>query len=48
LHTIGRVGAVALLVVIHTCVEQSGEEIIRIVSARKATRRERAIYEEEN
>ena len=33
---------------IHTYVEQTGEEIIRIISARKATRRERAIYEEEN
>jgi uncharacterized DUF497 family protein len=45
-HTIGFVGAVALVVVIHTHVEQNGEEIVRIISARKATRRERTIYEE--
>jgi uncharacterized DUF497 family protein len=35
-------------VVIHTYVEESGEEIVRIISARKATRHERAAYEEEN
>jgi uncharacterized protein len=46
--TIGHVGTVALLVVIHTYVEESGEEIVRIISARKATRHERAAYEEEN
>lgn len=45
-RTIGHVGAAALLVVIHTHVEQNGEETIRIISARKATRRERAAYEE--
>jgi uncharacterized DUF497 family protein len=45
-QTIGLVGPVLLLLVIHTYVEQNGEEIIRLVSARKATRRERALYEE--
>jgi uncharacterized DUF497 family protein len=45
-RTIGFVDAVALVVVIHTHVEQNGEEIVRIISARKATRRERTIYEE--
>jgi len=44
--TIGLVGTVLLLIVIHTYVEQNGEEIIRIISARKATRGERARYEE--
>jgi uncharacterized protein len=44
--TFGLVGLVVLLVVIHTYVEQNGEEIIRIISARKATRGERAHYEE--
>jgi uncharacterized DUF497 family protein len=43
--TIGLVGSVAL-VVIHTHVEQNDEETVRIISARKATRRERARYEE--
>jgi uncharacterized protein len=46
--TIGYVGTVALLLVIHTHVEQNGQEIVRIISARKATRRERAIYEQES
>jgi uncharacterized DUF497 family protein len=41
------VGAVALLLVIHTYVETNGEEIVRIISARKATRSERARYEDE-
>ena len=45
-RTIGLVGTVELLLVVHTYVEQNGEEIVRIISARKATRRERAIYEE--
>ena len=44
--TIGLVGSV-LLIVIHTYIEQNDEETIRIISARKATRRERARYEEE-
>jgi uncharacterized DUF497 family protein len=34
-------------VVIHTYVEQGGEEVVRIISARKATKRERARYERE-
>jgi uncharacterized DUF497 family protein len=46
-RTIGLVRSVSLIVVIHTYVEESGEEIVRIISARKATRRERARYEEE-
>ncbi len=46
-HTIGVVGPVLLLVV-HTWSEQSGEgeEVGRIISARKATPRERRAYEE--
>jgi uncharacterized DUF497 family protein len=44
--TFGLVELVVLLAVIHTYVEQNGEEIIRIISARKATRGERAHYEE--
>jgi len=46
-RTIGLVGSVALLVVIHTYVEQDGEEVVRIISARQATGRERARYERE-
>jgi uncharacterized protein len=43
-HTIGSAGGIALLLVIHTSEEQYGEEEIRIISARKASRRERALY----
>jgi len=49
-QTIGVIGSVALLV-IHTLPEMSqeaGEEIGRIISARKATRHERRVYEEES
>jgi uncharacterized DUF497 family protein len=45
-HTIGLVGSVVLLV-IHTWLEGEGDEQIgRIISARKATARERKVYEE--
>lgn len=49
-RTIGRVGPV-LLVVIHTWPEggsQEDEAVGRIISARKATARERKVYEEES
>jgi hypothetical protein len=36
----------AVLVVAHTVVEEDGEEIIRIISVRKATPPERRLYEE--
>ena len=45
-RTIGLVGPVAILVVIHTYAEQNDEETVRIISARKATKGERARYEE--
>ena len=44
-HTIGCAGGIAVLLVVHTSEEQNGEEEIRIISARKASRRERALYE---
>ena len=47
-RTIGMVGTVVVMVV-HTWPEfdmQTGEEIGRIISARKATRHERGAYEE--
>ncbi len=46
-QTIGMAGGVALLLVAHTRVEaETGEEHIRIVSARCATKLERRIYEQ--
>jgi uncharacterized DUF497 family protein len=41
-HTIGCAGGIVL--VVHTSEEQHGEEKIRIVPARKASPRERALY----
>jgi hypothetical protein len=38
------VGSDVVLLVAHTCKEEDGEEVIRIISARKATPRERKIY----
>jgi hypothetical protein len=44
-HTIGLAGGIAILLVVHTYEERYGEETIRIISARKASSRERAIYD---
>lgn len=44
--TIGRLENLAILVVVHTIREEDGQEIARIISARKATPRERRRYEE--
>lgn len=47
-RTVGLVGGVVVLVVAHTYREdQVGEEVIRIISARKATRNERNRYEQD-
>ncbi len=43
-QTIGMVGGAHILLVAHTVDEEA--EVIRIISARKATRRERSIYEQ--
>lgn len=46
-QTIGMAGGVVLLLVAHTWHEaDSGEEHIRIISARRATKLERKIYEQ--
>jgi len=42
---IGHVGGIPLLLVVHTSKEEYGEEEIRIISARKASSRERVIYD---
>lgn len=45
--TVGIAGSVVILVVVHTYGEVNGEEIIRIISARKATSGERTRYQDE-
>src|ERR1035437_1498746 len=44
-HAIGCAGGIAILLVVHTSEEPHGEEEIRIISARKAGSRERALYQ---
>ena len=43
-QTIGMAGGAHVLLVAHTVDDEA--EVIRIISARKATRRERSIYEQ--
>ena len=45
-QTLGLVGGAVVLLVAHTYDEGGGEGVIRITSARKATARERMIYEQ--
>lgn len=45
MHCIGTVGAATLLLVVYTERDSSGEEIIRIIGARRATRHEKYAYE---
>jgi uncharacterized protein len=44
--TLGAIGEQTILVVVDTCFEAEGEEVIRIISARAAESRERRTYEE--
>src|SRR5450755_2474469 len=44
--TVGSASLDAVLFVVHTSLEQDGEETTRIISARAATPRERRSYEE--
>ena len=46
--TIGRVKEFAALLVVHTLENEDNEEVIRIISARKATRRETKAYEDQH
>jgi hypothetical protein len=47
-QTLGMAGNVVLLLVAHTYAEQEGVEFVRIISARKATRKERQKYEKDH
>ena len=46
--TVGLVKAVLVIVVIHTWRDENDEEVIRIISARKATSSERYEYENQH
>jgi len=43
-HAIGVAPGALLLLVVHTYRDEKGEEIVRIISARDATRNERKLY----
>jgi len=43
-HAIGSIERIILLVVVHTYREEISGEVVRIISARPATRRERKLY----
>jgi uncharacterized DUF497 family protein len=43
-HAIGSIERIIVLVVAHTYREECSDEIVRIISARPATRRERKLY----
>jgi uncharacterized DUF497 family protein len=45
-QTIGMVNGIHVLLVAHSVLESGDEETIRIISARKATPRERRVYAE--
>lgn len=45
-HAIGSIDGILVVVVAHTYGVEGAEEIIRIISARRATRREREVYGE--
>lgn len=44
-QTIGAIEGCVVVLVVHTLRFESGTEIVRIISARKACRKERKIYE---
>ena len=46
-QSIGYVDDILIVLVAHTTRDEDGEEVIHILSARKATKRERNRYEEE-
>lgn len=45
-QTLGRVNDAVILLVAYTVIEKEHEDVIRVISARKATKKERYIYEQ--
>ncbi len=45
-HTLGMIQSQLIAIVVHTYRTIEGEEVIRIISARKATKLERRLYEQ--
>ena len=47
-HAIGSIEDIIVIVVVHTYREDGPDEVIRIISARRATRHERELYAKAN
>ena len=47
-HAIGSIENIIVIVVVHTYREEASDEVIRIISARRATRHERNLYAQAN
>jgi uncharacterized protein len=45
-RALGLAGGVVLLLVAHTIREEGADEVVRLISARRATRKERSLYDE--
>jgi uncharacterized DUF497 family protein len=45
-QTLGMIGGAAVVLVAHVWREEDGDEVIRIISARRASSHQRRIYEE--
>lgn len=45
-QTIGEINGIAIVIVAHTFRERDGEEVIRVISARQATKQEKQRYEQ--
>ena len=44
-HAVGVVAGLTILTVVHTYRDANGQEVIRIIGARRATRHEKSAYE---
>jgi uncharacterized protein len=47
-HAIGSIEEIIVIVVVHTYRQDGSDEVIRIISARRATRHERKLYAQAN
>jgi uncharacterized protein len=47
-HAIGSLEGIIIIVVVHTYLDDGSDEVIRIISARRATRHERKLYGKAN
>ncbi len=47
-HALGSIENIIVIVVVHTYREDGSDEVIRIISARRATRHERKLYAQAN